>query len=68
MNSLNSTSELKVGEYDIYDISKIIKNTLEEFKSLNELEKADSDIDEKLKIKDPKYVFCYYLLKFLNIH
>ena len=54
---MNSTSDLKMGEYDIYDISKIIKNTLEEYKSLNELERADSEIDANLKTKDPKYVF-----------
>jgi len=55
-----------MGDYDIYDLSKIIKNTLEEFKSLNELEKVGSEIDDKLKIKDPKYVsLLIFIMKYV---
>lgn len=44
-------------QYNLNDLSQLIKNTLQEFDSLKELQKAEQQMDNKLQIQDPKYVF-----------
>lgn len=62
--SLNQTGQFNAGDYNIYDLSQIIKNTLQDFKSLNELQKIETQLDTQLKDQDPQYVQVFLIFVF----